>query len=72
MAHAGFAATIQVALEEAVFQLARTVKERSGADQLIITGGVGLNCTLNGRLARVSGCPSFGRRADLASGRPPG
>jgi predicted NodU family carbamoyl transferase len=52
MAHAGFAASVQVALEEAVIQLARIAKERSGSENLVITGGVGLNCTLNGRLAR--------------------
>jgi carbamoyltransferase len=52
MAHANFAATIQSALEEAVWALAELAKRRSGCDRLIITGGVGLNCTLNGRLAR--------------------
>jgi predicted NodU family carbamoyl transferase len=52
MAHAGFAASIQAALEEAIFQLARVAKERTDADDLVIAGGVGLNCTLNGRLAR--------------------
>lgn len=52
MAHANFAATVQTALEEAVLQLARVAKERTGAENLVITGGVGLNCTFNGRLAR--------------------
>jgi carbamoyltransferase len=52
MAYAGFAATIQTALEEAIFSLARLAGERTEADGLVIAGGVGLNCTLNGRLAR--------------------
>lgn len=52
MAYSGFAASVQASLEEAVFQLARTVKQRSDNDRLVVVGGVGLNCTLNGRLAR--------------------
>jgi carbamoyltransferase len=52
MAYAGFAATIQAALEEAIFQLARVARESTQADSLVIAGGVGLNCTMNGRLAR--------------------
>lgn len=52
MAHANFAATIQAALEAAVFRLAEIVRDRSGCEDLVITGGVGLNCTMNGRLVR--------------------
>lgn len=52
MAHANFAASIQAAVEAAVFELAKLAKSRTGADDLVITGGVGLNCTFNGRLAR--------------------
>jgi carbamoyltransferase len=52
MAYAQFAASVQAALEQAVFQLARLARDRAGADALVITGGVGLNCTMNGRFAR--------------------
>jgi carbamoyltransferase len=53
MAYANFAASVQAALEEAVFQLAKVARERTAAEDLVITGGVGLNCTMNGRLARA-------------------
>ncbi len=53
MAHGDFAATIQRALEEAVLRLSQVARERTGADALVITGGVGLNCTLNGKLVRA-------------------
>lgn len=52
MAYADFAASVQHALEEVVLNLATIAKRLTGADRLVLAGGVGLNCTMNGMLAR--------------------
>lgn len=52
MAHADFAASVQRALEEVVLHLAEIGKRLTGASHLVLAGGVGLNCTMNGMLAR--------------------
>ncbi len=52
MAYADFAASVQHALEEVVLNLATIAKRLTGADRLVLAGGVGLNCTMNGVLAR--------------------
>lgn len=52
MAHADFAASVQRSLEEVVLHLAALAGELTGADHLVLAGGVGLNCTMNGRLTR--------------------
>jgi carbamoyltransferase len=52
MAYARFAASVQDALEQAIFQLVRIARERTGADTIVLAGGVALNCTFNGKLAR--------------------
>ncbi|WP_050493473.1 carbamoyltransferase [Streptomyces sp. NRRL B-1381] len=51
MAYADFAASVQQALEEVVLALARRARDLTGSDTLVIAGGVGLNCTVNGKLA---------------------
>ncbi|MFH8983847.1 carbamoyltransferase family protein [Streptomyces varsoviensis] len=52
MAHASFAASVQAALEDVLLELARFARRRTGADRLVLAGGVALNCAANGRLAR--------------------
>jgi|TARA_Y100000294_G_scaffold59293_1_gene56073 carbamoyltransferase len=44
------AASIQTVLEEVILKLAWTAKGLTGMEYLVIAGGVGLNCTANGRL----------------------
>lgn len=52
MAYADFAASAQTALEHTIMGLARRARELTGMPRLAIAGGVGLNCTANGRLSR--------------------
>lgn len=52
MAYADFAASVQKALEDSVFSLVEVTKALTGVDALTIAGGVGMNCTLNGKIAR--------------------
>jgi carbamoyltransferase len=51
MAYADFAASAQVALEDTVLALAGRARELTGRTRLAVAGGVGLNCTANGKLA---------------------
>ncbi|MFY1691155.1 carbamoyltransferase [Plantactinospora sp. WMMB782] len=51
MAYADFAASVQRAVEETLLGLAADLHERTGSANLVVAGGVGLNCTANGRLA---------------------
>ena len=53
MAYASFAASAQLALEEAVEALCRAARARTGSRRLCLAGGVALNCTANGRVARA-------------------
>lgn len=48
--HKNLAASVQAALEEAVFNLARHVKKTVPSDNLCVAGGVGLNCSAFGKL----------------------
>ncbi|MGA9754309.1 MAG: carbamoyltransferase [Desulfobaccales bacterium] len=43
---------IQLATEEIVLRLAETAKKLTGADNLVMAGGVALNCVANGKLIR--------------------
>lgn len=52
MAHADFAASIQSALEEVLLSLARIARRESGHPNLVMAGGVALNCSANGALLR--------------------
>lgn len=52
MAHAHFAASVQHSLEQVVQGLADGLCRDLDVDRLVIAGGVALNCTLNGVLAR--------------------
>lgn len=52
IAYADFAATVQEALEEAMFGLVELARQEYGLPSLVLAGGVAMNCTMVGRLAR--------------------
>lgn len=49
-AHKDFALSVQKTLEEVVIHLAKTLIGKTDCKNLVIAGGIGLNCTTNGRL----------------------
>jgi carbamoyltransferase len=51
MAYANFAASVQRAAETVILSLAERARRLSGCSRLVIAGGVGLNCTANGKIA---------------------
>ena len=50
--HMDLAASIQAVTEEAVLRIGRDLHARSGMKNLVLAGGVALNCVANGRLLR--------------------
>lgn len=52
---AALARAAQEVLEEALLHSARALRERTGAEDLCIAGGVGLNSVANGRILREAG-----------------
>lgn len=48
--HMDLAAAIQIVTEEIVFRLASTAKKETGSANLVMAGGVALNCVANGKL----------------------
>ncbi|MGE0606775.1 MAG: carbamoyltransferase [Pirellulales bacterium] len=50
--HMDLAASIQAVTEEAMLRMGRHVHERTGHKNLVMAGGVALNCVANGRLLR--------------------
>ena len=52
---AALARAAQDVLEEALLHSARALRERTGAENLCIAGGVGLNSVANGRILREAG-----------------
>ena len=50
--HMDIAASIQAVTEEAVLRISRHVRVQTGLKQLVLAGGVALNCVANGRLLR--------------------
>lgn len=46
------ALAIQQVTEDVVLKLARTAKDKTGEDYLVLAGGVALNCVANGKLLR--------------------
>lgn len=52
--HMDLAASIQAVTEEVVLRMAREAHARTGAANLVLAGGVALNCVANGRLWRES------------------
>ena len=53
--HKNIACSAQRALEETVLSMARYLKDISGMDRLVISGGVALNCVMNGLIEREAG-----------------
>ncbi len=51
--HMDFAATVQTELEHAVLHVIDRAYERYGYKNVCIAGGVGLNCTLNGKIRNL-------------------
>jgi carbamoyltransferase len=50
--HMDLAASVQAVTEEVVLRLARDLHRRTGLTNLVLAGGVALNCVANGRLLR--------------------
>lgn len=50
--HTDIAASIQAVTEEAVLRMTRHLHEQSGQKDLVLAGGVALNCVANGRVLR--------------------
>ena len=50
--HMDLAASIQAVTEQVVLRLASDLHRRTGLDNLVMAGGVALNCVANGRLVR--------------------
>src|ERR1041385_7698768 len=50
--HMDIAASIQKVTEEAMLRMAREVHRRTGLTNLVMAGGVALNCVANGRILR--------------------
>lgn len=53
MSYANFAASVQNSLELAILDFTRDLKEKSNVDNLVIAGGVALNCSANGKIERT-------------------
>ena len=53
--HENLACSAQRALEETGLSLASWLRERTGESNLVIAGGVGLNCVMNGLIEREAG-----------------
>jgi len=49
-AHMNMALAAQVVTEEIMLRLVKTAKELTGCDNLVLAGGVALNCTANGKI----------------------
>jgi carbamoyltransferase len=50
--HADLAASVQAVLEEALLRMARELHRQTGQSNLVMAGGVALNCVANSRLFR--------------------
>ena len=48
--HKDIAAALQNRIEEIVLNQLKRIKEKFGLKKLCIAGGVGLNCSLNGKI----------------------
>jgi carbamoyltransferase len=73
MAYANFAASVQMALENAVEHAARVLREKTASRNLCLAGGVALNCAMNGRLLRSGDwenifVPPFAHDAGVSAG----
>ena len=50
--HMDLAASVQVALEEVILRMTRSLAAETGAENLCLAGGVALNCVANGKVLR--------------------
>ena len=50
--HMDLAASVQVALEEVILRMTRSLAEETGEKNLCLAGGVALNCVANGKILR--------------------
>ena len=50
--HTNLAASVQAVTEEVILRLGRDLHRKTGLKNIVIAGGVGLNCVANGRLRR--------------------
>lgn len=53
MSYANFAASVQKALEDVLVDFVKELKEITNMDNLVIAGGVALNCSANGKIERT-------------------
>ena len=52
MGYANFAASVQKVLEDILLDFVKELKEKTGLDNLVIAGGVALNCSANGKIEK--------------------
>ena len=52
MSYANFAASAQKALEEVILDFVAELKEKTGLENLVLAGGVALNCSANGKIEK--------------------
>ena len=52
MSYANFAASVQKAMEDVLLDFVLELKEKTKSDNLVISGGVALNCSANGKIAQ--------------------
>ena len=52
MSYANFAASVQSALELVIIDFVKELKEKTGLENLVMAGGVALNCSANGKVER--------------------
>ncbi len=57
--HRNIAASLQYALEETVLRMVDRLHAKTKSDNLCLSGGVALNCAMNGRIARESAFKRF-------------
>lgn len=54
MSYANFAASAQASLENVIMDFVKELKEKTGMQNLVIAGGVALNCSSNGKIERTN------------------
>lgn len=52
MSYANFAASVQKSLEDVLLDFVLELKEVTGMDNLVISGGIALNCSANGKIEK--------------------
>lgn len=57
--YADIAASVQKVLEDILIKMARHVREKTSEENLVMAGGVALNCVANSRIVKEAGFGSF-------------